>query len=375
MARLSSTEAATAETGDGAAPHRSKRVLVTGLSTYWGGRLAQALESHPEIEAIVGVDSGEPTRELERTEFVKVGNQHSLIERIVRAAELDTVVDTRLVVNSLQASPRIAHENNVIGTMNILSGCVGADSPVRRLVFKSSAHYYGCEQDDPAFFTEEMRRAHRPGRQIERDVVEAEESVAEFARARPDAAVTVLRCVNVLGPDVVTPHTRMFSLPLVPMVAGFDPRCQFVHEDDVVRALEHPVFNHTPGTYNVAADGVLALSEVIGLLGKRPLPILPPWGTGAIAAPLRRLGLRFPDELLNQLRFGRGLDNRKLKATGFRYEYTSRETVLKLGEHLRLHPVLRGSESTYRYEKEVEEFLRWSPHVRHERKHDEPFGL
>jgi UDP-glucose 4-epimerase len=375
VARLSSTEAATAETGDAAAPHRSKRVLVTGLSTYWGGRLAQALESHPEIEAIVGVDSGEPTRELERTEFVKVGNQHSLIERIVRAAELDTVVDTRLVVNSLQASPRIAHENNVIGTMNILSGCVGADSPVRKLVFKSSAHYYGCEQDDPAFFTEEMRRAHRPGRQIERDVVEAEESVAEFARARPDAAVTVLRCVNVLGPDVVTPHTRMFSLPLIPMVAGFDPRCQFVHEDDVVRALEHAVFNHTPGTYNVAADGVLALSEVIGLLGKRPLPILPPWGTGAIAAPLRRLGLRFPDELLNQLRFGRGLDNRKLKATGFRYEYTSRETVLKLGEHLRLHSVVRGNESAYRYEKEVEEFLRWSPYVRRERKHDEPFGL
>ena len=371
---MSSTEAVTAP-GGASALHRTKRLLVTGLSTYWGGRLARALESHPEIEAIVGVDSGAPTQELERTEFVKVGNQHSLIERIVRAAELDTVVDTRLVVNSLQAPPRIAHENNVIGTMNILSGCVGADSPVRKLVFKSSAHYYGCEQDDPAFFTEEMRRAHRPSRQIERDVVEAEQSVAEFARARPDAAVTVLRCVNVLGPDVVTPHTRMLSLPLVPMVAGFDPRCQFVHEDDVVRALEHPVSNHTPGTYNVAADGVLALSEVIGLLRKRALPILPPWGTGAVAAPLRRLGLRFPDELLNQLRFGRGLDNRKLKAAGFGYEYTSRETVLKLGEHLRLHPVLRGNESSYRYEKEVEEFLRWSPHVRRERKQDEPFGL
>jgi UDP-glucose 4-epimerase len=373
---LSAAEEATATApGAAPAPHPSRRVLVTGLSTYWGGRLAQALESHPEVEAIVGVDSSEPTQELERTEFVKVGNQHSLIARIVRAAELDTVVDTRLVVNSMQASPRAAHENNVVGTMNILSGCVGADSPVRKLVFKSSAHYYGCEQDDPAFFAEEMRRVHRPRRQIERDVVEAEESVAEFTRTRPDATATVLRCVNVLGPDVVTPHTRMFSLPMVPMVLGFDPRCQFVHEDDVVRALEHAVLGHTPGTYNVAADGVLALSEVIGLLGKRPLPVLPPWGTGAIAAPLRRLGLGFPDELVNQLRFGRGLDNRKLKATGFRYVYTSREAVQKLGEHLRLHPVVRGNESAYRYEKEVEEFLRWSPHVRRERKHDEPLGL
>jgi UDP-glucose 4-epimerase len=366
-----SERGATAES----AAHRTKRVLVTGISTYWGGRLAQALESHPEIEAIVGVDSNDPTRELERTEFVKVGNQHSLIGRIVRAAELDTVVDTRLVVNSMSTSPRLAHENNVIGTMNVLTACSGSDSPVRKFVFKSSAHYYGSHVDDPAFFTEDMRRPHPTRTAIERDVVEAETSVAEFADRRRDATVTVLRCVNVLGPDVVTPHTRMFSLPLVPMVLGFDPRYQFVHEDDVVSALEHAVFNYTPGTYNVAADGVLALSEAIGLLGKRPLPVLPPWATGLIAAPLRRLGFRIPDEMVDQLRFGRAVDNRKFKAAGFRYEYTSREAVLKFGEHLRLHPVVRGTESSYTYEREVEEFLRWSPHVRREGRNEEPLGL
>ena len=30
------------------------RVLITGLSTYWGGRLAQALERDPDVEVIVG---------------------------------------------------------------------------------------------------------------------------------------------------------------------------------------------------------------------------------------------------------------------------------------------------------------------------------
>ena len=91
---------------------------------------------------------------------MKVSNQHSLIQRIVRAAEIDTVIDTRLVVNSLAAPAREAHENNVIGTMNILAACTGPDSPVRKFVFKSSTHYYGSEQDDPAFFTEAMRRPH-----------------------------------------------------------------------------------------------------------------------------------------------------------------------------------------------------------------------
>jgi UDP-glucose 4-epimerase len=150
----------------------------------------------------------------------------------------------------------------------------------------------------------------------------------------------------------------------VPTVLGFDPRVQFVHEDDVVHALEHAAFHRIPGIYNVAGDGVLALSEAIGLLGKRPLPVLPPWGTATLASPLRRLGFRIPDEMVDLLRYGRGLDNRLLKATGFAYGHTTRETVIRLGEHLRVHPVMKGVEQEYTYEREVEEFLRWSPHVR-----------
>jgi UDP-glucose 4-epimerase len=274
----------------------------------------------------------------------------------------------------------LTHENNVIGTMNILAACEGASSPVKRFVFKSSVHWYGCEQDDPAFFTEGMRRKHPPRTGLERDIVEAESAVRDFARRHDHVAVTAFRFTNVLGPDVDTAFTRMLGLPAVPMVLGFDPRAQFVHEDDVVHALEHAAFNEVPGVFNVAADGVLALSEVISLAGKLPLPILPPFGAGLLAGPLRRLGLRVPDEMWNQLRFGRGVDNRTYKATGFDYGYTTRETVLQLAEHMRLSPVMRGVEQGYRYEREVEEFLRWSPHVRREASegigsHREPLGI
>jgi UDP-glucose 4-epimerase len=349
----------------------SKRVLVTGLSTYWGGRLAKALEADPAIEAIVGVDNEDPNVELERTEYVRVGAQHALLRRVVEAAEIDTVVDTRLVVDSSTTSTGKAHENNVIGTMNILAACSGRESPVRKFVFKSSTHFYGCEQDDPGFFDEAMGRPHPPRAPIERDIVEAEASVGEFAEKNPDVVVTILRFANVLGPDVRTSHVEFFSLPVVPMILGFDPRYQFAHEDDVVHALEHGVKGSIPGVFNVAGDGVLALSEVADLLGKPYAPVLPPWGTGLAASALRRLGVQIPPEMLNQLRFGRGVDNRRYKAAGFRYQYTSRETVLRLAEHLRLDPVLRGAQEPYRYEREVEEFLRWSPHVRESRTREE----
>ncbi|MEA2303941.1 MAG: UDP-glucose 4-epimerase, partial [Solirubrobacteraceae bacterium] len=64
----------------------SRRILLTGLSTYWGGRLAQVLEQDPEVEAVIGIDKRPPKVALERTEFVRVTDQHSLIRRIVQAA-------------------------------------------------------------------------------------------------------------------------------------------------------------------------------------------------------------------------------------------------------------------------------------------------
>ncbi|CAN5577033.1 NAD-dependent epimerase/dehydratase family protein [soil metagenome] len=340
----------------------ARRVLVTGVASYWGGRLAQRLEAFDDVDVIVGVDTADPRAELTRTEFVRVGSEHSLIQRIVEAAEIDTVVDTRLIVDSLLAPRRHAHEVNVIGTVNIIAACSGPASPVRRLVLKSSGHFYGCAQDDPAFFREDHVRSSPPANAIERDVVEAEATVAEFAEASPGVHVTVLRCSNVLGASVDTSHVRLLSLPLVPMIAGFDPRYQFVHEDDVVEALVHVAQNDLPGSFNVAADGVLALSEVISLLGKHPAPVLPPWLTGFAATPMRAAGLPISEEMLGQLRLGRALDNRRLKATGFEYAHTTAETVRKLGERIHLGH-LGADGDAYRYEREVEDFLHRSPNV------------
>ncbi len=343
----------------------SKRILITGLSTYWGGRLAQALEQDPEVEAVIGVDKRPPKVALERTEFVRVEDHHSLIRRIVQAAEIDTVVDTRLVADSIVTSPKLAHENNVIGTMNVLAACGGPGSTVKKVVFKSTCRYYGSEQDDPAFFTEAMRRPKPARTMIERDVVEAEGAVREFKERNPGTIVTTLRFANGLGPAVRTSYTRYLGLPVVPTILGFDPRHQFLHEDDIAGVLEHAVRQDLDGIYNAAADGVLVLSEVLDLLGKTGLPVLPPFATALSLPLLKRLDLPISPEMLQHLRFGRGVDNRKLKATGYRYRYTTRETIQKLREHQQLGPLTQGQREAYRYEEEVEEFLRRSPSVRH----------
>src|SRR4029453_14137761 len=92
--------------GEGTATAMGRRVLVTGLGTFWGGRVAQALEADPSVDVIVGLDTREPTVELDRTEFVRADESYSILARIVDAARIDTVLHTFLVADSSQMRPR-----------------------------------------------------------------------------------------------------------------------------------------------------------------------------------------------------------------------------------------------------------------------------
>src|SRR3712207_8582896 len=63
-----------------------------------------------------------------------------------------------------------------------------------------------------------------------------------------------------------------------------------------------------------------------------------------IRRPPKSTPFPYPTPFQSLLRFGRGMDNRRIKATGYRFGYTTRETVLKLREHQRLAPIV-GSRS------------------------------
>jgi UDP-glucose 4-epimerase len=101
---------------------------------------------------------------------------------------------------------------------------------------------------------------------------------------------------------------------------------------------------------------------VAAICGKRTVP-LPPLGLGLLAGPLTRLGLDLPPELLDLLRHGRGVDNRRLKQVGFDYHYTSAGTVADFVEALRVRELAGGREAAYQYERDVEQFFRHSPAV------------
>lgn len=338
---------------------QGRRILITGVSRFWGAELARRLEADAAVEQIVAVDTEGPARRLARTDFVRADIRHSLVGKLLRGLRIDTVVHAGLIVDPQQASGRTVHETNVIGTMNLLAACSGPDSPVRRLVVKSSTAVYGSEPDDPSFWSEDMRRRSPARDGFTRDLDEVESYVRDFEVRHPDVAVTLLRFGNVLGEVHDSPFARLFDLPVIPTVFGFDPRLQFLDEDDAVAALDHVARGDCRGTYNVAGAGVVVLSQAISLIGKINAPVLPFVGGTVAMRVLDRLRLvDFPPEFVRLLQYGRVVDTSRLHdELGFLPQRSTIDTVLEHGRRRRVRGLVDEA-TPYRYEHELEEFLR-----------------
>ncbi|HVX21094.1 MAG TPA: NAD-dependent epimerase/dehydratase family protein [Acidimicrobiales bacterium] len=340
-----------------------RRVLVTGADTFWGGRMVQALEDDPDMEVILGLGSRAPSVQFERAEFVRADQTYSILNRIVRATQVDTIIHTFLVVDSTLVPQRALHEINVIGTMNLLAAAGAPGSPVRHVVVKSSTLVYGSSEKDPATFTEDTPRSRTPRTRVERSLVDAEGLLHDFADDNPGVLVTVLRFANVLGTDIVTPISKNLSRPVCPSIFGYDPLVQFVEEDDVVRSLEHVTRHRVGGVFNVAGAGRLPWSEVAALCGTRLLP-LPPVRPALAIGPLVRLGVfDLPPELEALLRYGRGVDTTRLVDAGFDYRHTSAGAVRSFIRSVRLRRSVGRRPASYVYEHDVEQFFRHSPSV------------
>ena len=277
-------------------------VLVTGVSRDLGRHFARSVAADPSVGRVIGVDVVPPRGDIGDVSFVRADIRNPVIAKVIAKERVDTVVHMSVISTPGSAGGRnTMKELNVIGTMQLLAACQKAPT-VEHLVVKSTTTVYGASNRDPAMFTEDMepRRAPRAG--YAKDVAEVESYVRGFARRRPDVRVTMLRCANVIGAHVVSPLTSYFRLPVVPTVLGYDARLQFLHERDLLDVLRHAVAHEIPGTFNVAGDGILMLSQAMRRL-QRPTVPMPGFAVGQAgsflrAGPGRRLlarAARLPD--------------------------------------------------------------------------------
>lgn len=322
-----------------------RRVLITGAGSYVGSSLAARLERESWVDAVFAVDTRPPKLTLERTEVIDADIRSPVLARVLPQVRCDTVVHNQIVRQpGPNMSPRKMHEINVIGTLQLLTACEKAET-VRAIVIRGSAGIYGAEPGAPQFFKEEASRLYPPRTRFQRDVAEIENYFDAFARRRPAVVCTMLRYQPAIGPSVETQFTRYLSLPVVPTYLGFDPRLQFVHEDDAVAALVAAVRKPVRGAVNVAGPGTIGLTRLLRLVGKPSMPLPGPL-FAAVTDQLARLGLvTFSEDFRRLLRYGRAVDITRLRRDlGFEPRYSTEAAVREFAatrEGMSLLPPLR----------------------------------
>ena len=245
-------------------------VLVDGVAGYWGGRVAERLQAEPDLH-VIGLDA-DPPRHGSGLDFIQADMRNPLLVELLKEETVDTCV--HLAFLDSDRPNENTFEYNVMGTMKVLSAC--AEAGVKRVILKSSTLVYGAQPGNSAFLREDHPLNAERNYGTLRDLVEIENFCGTFRGQWPEVKLTVLRFAHIIGPTVETPLTRFLHEDTAPMLLGFDPVIQLIHENDVVNAIAHAAIFDVPGTYNVAASGAMPLFKLTGLAGKFPLPVLHP---------------------------------------------------------------------------------------------------
>jgi UDP-glucose 4-epimerase len=292
-----------------------RRVLITGVSSPLGARVATRLAADPAVEHVIGLDTRRPPGVLaQRITFVEADLRSGDLAGTLKLAAPHVVVHQDIVqFPEPGRSARSLHDLNVIGTLQLLAAC-GELPGLRALVVRGSASIYGSAPDAPAFFTEDLARAGALHTRFQRDVGELERLVEAFARRHPSVTCTVLRPQPMIGATIDNPIMNLFRAPVVPTFLGFDPRLQFILDEDLVGAIAAAVDRPVRGPVNIAGDGTVSLARTLRRLGRRSLPIAAP-AYAAVVGGLARIGSLPPinDDVVRYLRNGRGVDTTRMR--------------------------------------------------------------
>ena len=311
-----------------------KVVLVTGVASYWGRRVATRLMEEPGL-AIIGLDDERPDPEIPGLGFIQADVRNPLLVDLFESEQVDTVCHLAFVETTRPSES--AFDLNVMGTMKIFSACTQAG--VRKIVFKSSTAVYGAHPSNSAFLAEDHALRGNRSYGIARDLVEIESFCNDFRRQTPEIILTTLRFASIVGLKADTPMTRLLSGPWAPVLLGFDPRMQLIHEDDVVEALAYAVINDVPGVFNVAAEEIFPLMKIMSLSATLPIPILHPlayWGINLLEGIGSRLTNYVPIDL-DYIRYPWVADlNKMQEELGYSPTYTVEEILREFASQKRL---------------------------------------
>jgi UDP-glucose 4-epimerase len=303
-----------------------KNIAITGMSGYIGTRLVSRLDTIDSIQKIIGIDIREPTLRPPKLRFYLQDVLKPFGDLLIEN-EVDTAIHLAFVLKPTRERTS-AQKIDVEGTINFVQAC--RQAKVGHVLYLSSHTVYGAHHDNPVPLTEDSPLRPLPGFQYSWDKAQAEQIIRDFGQSQRDVTITILRCCPVIGPHAAgSVPVLMFKPPVMIGVTGFDPRMQFVHEDDLIQAIETFLNEKKGGIFNVAGERDLKYSEVATLAGKRLLRL-----PGGLIKPLMRVSWALhlqndsPYAGLEFIKYPPVVSTGKLlKETGFRFHYSTEEAL------------------------------------------------
>ncbi len=301
------------------------KVLLTGISGLAGRLVARRLLA--KDHTVLGIDKRSWPDAPEGIQMHRVDIRKRGAEEVFRHEKPDAVIHMATVTHLNQRS-QDRYKINLQGTRAVFEHA--HTYGIKKVVFIGRHTFYGASADSPLYPTEDAPPQSENSFPELSDLVAADLYAGSALWRHPEIDTCILRICYTLGPAVHGTLAGYLKGKHVPTPLGFDPLFQFIHEEDMARAIVLGLEKKLRGVFNVAGPPPVPLSILIREAGRTKIPVpevmfrlamgragLPHLPPGAVAH------LKFPI-VTNADAFR--------KATGFEHKYSDSETIRQFRE-------------------------------------------
>lgn len=298
-----------------------KRVLVTGAAGIIGKKVCEQL--HAQGYEVAGMDMRAWEVPVPGVSYHTVDIRKRAGEDVFRKFAPEVIVHMATVTH-LTSKGDARFRINLGGTKSAID--FASQYGAKHFVFVGRHTYYGAAADSPLYHSEEEPPIGATSFPELADLVAADLYAGSNLWRHPDVDTAVLRFCYTLGPKGHGTLASFVKGKLVPMILGFDPLFQFMHEDDVASAVVSAVQHKLRGVFNVAGPHPVPLSSLVRTLERRAIPV----PELLISTLLGRIGLPIlPRGAIAHIKYPIVIDAAKFHAaTGFVHRYDEYETMV-----------------------------------------------
>jgi len=319
---IASTDSGSRSGGD-ADPGVVRTVVITGIAGRLGRIVARRLHRDGRFR-VVGIDRRPFPDRPKDIEHHQVDLRSRRARDVFRGGEVDALLHMG-ILHDPRMSAAEHYSWNIGGTTKLLEYCQTWEVP--KVVVLLSANVYGPRPDNAQFLHEEAPLLAAQTFPQMRDLVEIDHLASSFFWRAHQTATVILRPVHILG-GVRNAASNYLRLRVAPVLLGFDPMVQVVHEQDVVEAMVCGLRGDARGIYNITGPGEVPLMAVLRELGRRTVPVPHPLAKPLWNAAFRIGYTRFWAEEFDFIRYVCMVDgSRAQRELGYRPRHSLRETI------------------------------------------------